>query len=65
MDRFKAMQVFVRVVELGSFTRAADALDLPKATASTLVQELEATLGVRLLQRTTRRVGLTADGAAY
>ncbi|MEY4767264.1 MAG: hypothetical protein RI907_3937 [Pseudomonadota bacterium] len=65
MDKFKAMSVFVRVVDLGSFTRAAVALDTPKATVSTLVQELEAQLGVRLLQRTTRRVGLTADGAAY
>ena len=65
MDKLKAIDVFVRVVDLGSFTRAADALGIPKATASTLVQDLEATLGVRLLQRTTRRVGLTADGAAY
>lgn len=65
MDKFKAIEVFVRVVDLGSFTRAADALGMPKATVSTLVQDLEAQLGVRLLQRTTRRVGLTAEGAAY
>jgi len=65
MDKFKAIEVFVRVVDLGSFTRAADALGLPKATVSTLLQDLEAGLGVRLLHRTTRRVGLTADGAAY
>jgi LysR family transcriptional regulator for bpeEF and oprC len=65
MDKFKAIEVFVRVVDLGNFTRAADALRMPKATVSTLVQDLEAQLGVRLLQRTTRRVGLTAEGAAY
>ena len=65
MDKLKAMEVFVRVVDLGSFSRAAEALGTPKATVSTLLQELEAQLGVRLLNRTTRRVGLTADGAAY
>lgn len=65
MDQFKALEVFVKVVDMGSFTRAAEALGMPKASVSTLVQELEAKLGVRLLQRTTRRVGLTADGAAY
>lgn len=65
MDKFKAIEVFVRVVDLGSFTRAAETLSIPKATVSTLLQELESRLGVRLLNRTTRRVGLTADGAAY
>ena len=65
MDKLKAIEVFVRVVDLGSFTRAAESLAMPKATVSTLLQDLEAQLGVRLLQRTTRRVGLTADGAAY
>ena len=65
MDKFKAIEVFVRVVDLGSFSRAADTLAIPKATVSTLMQELESQLGVRLLNRTTRRVGLTADGAAY
>lgn len=65
MDRFKAMQVFTRVVEAGSFTRAADTLEMPRATVSTAVQQLEAHLGVRLLYRTTRRVSLTVDGSAY
>lgn len=65
MDKFKAIEVFVRVVDQGSFTRAADTLAIPKATVSTLLQDLESQLGVRLLNRTTRRVGLTADGAAY
>jgi len=65
MDKFKGLEVCVRGVDLGSFTRAADTLAIPKATVSTLLQELESQLGVRLLNRTTRRVGLTADGAAY
>ena len=65
MDKLQAMQVFVRVVETGGVTRAADSLGVPKATATTLIQKLEATLGVRLLNRTTRRVSVTPDGAAY
>jgi LysR family transcriptional regulator for bpeEF and oprC len=65
MDKLRAMEVFVRVVETGGITRAAEALGLPKATAATLIQKLEATLGVRLLQRTTRRVSVTPDGRAY
>ena len=59
------MQLFVRVVETGGVTRAADSLMMPKATATTLIQQLEALLGVKLLNRTTRRVSVTADGAAY
>lgn len=65
VDKLRAMEVFVRVVETGSITRAADGLGLPKATATTLLQRLEAELGVRLLNRTTRRVSVTPDGAAY
>lgn len=65
MDRLRGMEVFVRVVELGGFTRAAEALRLPKGTVTKLVQDLEAELGVRLLHRTTRRVQVTDDGAAY
>jgi LysR family transcriptional regulator for bpeEF and oprC len=59
------MQVFTRVVETGALTRAADSLRLPKATATTLIQQLETELGVKLLNRTTRRVSVTTDGAAY
>jgi len=59
------MQVFVRVVETGALTRAADSLQMPKATVTTLMQQLEAELGVQLLNRTTRRVSVTTDGAAY
>jgi LysR family transcriptional regulator for bpeEF and oprC len=65
MDKLRAMEVFVRVVETGGFTRAAESLDIPKATAATLVQKLEAALGVRLLNRTTRSVSVTPDGEAY
>jgi LysR family transcriptional regulator for bpeEF and oprC len=65
MDKIKAMEAFVRVVDAGGFTRAAELLQAPKATISTLVQDLEAQLGVRLLHRTTRRVTVTADGAAF
>ena len=65
MDRLQAMEVFVRVVDAGSFTRAADSLRMPKATVTTLVQHLESHLRVKLLHRTTRRLSVTADGAAY
>ncbi|AXQ28339.1 LysR family transcriptional regulator [Solimonas sp. K1W22B-7] len=65
MNRLEAMQTFVRVAELGSFTRAAEALGLPKASVSTAVQQLEAALGTRLLHRTTRRVGMTQDGRVF
>jgi LysR family transcriptional regulator, regulator for bpeEF and oprC len=65
VNKLQAMEVFVRVVETGGVTRAAESLGLPKATATTLIQKLEATLGVRLLNRTTRRVSVTPDGAAY
>ncbi len=65
MDRFEAMQVFVRVVETGSFTKAADTLHTNRARVTQLVQRLEAHLRVKLLNRTTRQVALTADGAAF
>jgi LysR family transcriptional regulator for bpeEF and oprC len=65
LNTFQAMQVFVRVVETGGITRAADSLQIAKATATTLIQQLEASLGVKLLNRTTRKVSVTTDGAAY
>src|SRR6266481_1536697 len=51
MNKLQAMQVFVRVVETGGITRAADSLRMPKATATTLIQQLEAELGVKLRSR--------------
>jgi LysR family transcriptional regulator for bpeEF and oprC len=65
MDRFRMLEVFVRVAELRSFTRAADALDLPRASITQTVQALESRLECTLLHRTTRRVTLTPEGAAF
>lgn len=65
MDRFLAMQAFIRVVDSGSFTAAAEALGMPKASLTRGVQELEAHLRTQLLNRTTRRVSVTPDGALY
>lgn len=65
MNKLEAMQVFQRVAELASFTRAAESLGLPKASVSTSVQQLESLLGTRLLHRTTRKVQLTQDGIAF
>jgi DNA-binding transcriptional LysR family regulator len=65
MDRIAAMNAFVRVVEAGTFTKAADTLDLPNATVTRLIQHLEQDLEVRLLHRTTRAVTLTPEGASY
>jgi len=65
MDQMAAMRAFARVVEVGTFTRAAQHLGMPKPTLSKLVQGLEAHLRTKLLNRTTRRVSVTADGAAY
>jgi LysR family transcriptional regulator, regulator for bpeEF and oprC len=65
MDHLQAMRVFARVAQLGSFTKAAEQLQLPRPTVSNAIQYLETHLRVRLLQRTTRRVALTLEGAAY
>ncbi len=65
MDRFDAMQAFARVVDTGSFTKAAETLHMSRTSVTQLVQQLEARLRVRLLNRTTRKLNLTADGAAY
>ncbi len=65
MDQLSAMRVFVRVVETGNFTRAAATLNMPKTTVTNLVQSLEARLRTTLLNRTTRKVMVTTDGALY
>jgi len=65
INKLQAMEVFVQVVDAGGFTRAADNMQLPKATVSTLIRDLELALSIKLLNRTTRQISLTADGAAY
>jgi LysR family transcriptional regulator for bpeEF and oprC len=65
MDVLFAMKVFARVVETNSFTRAADTLQIPRASATIILQQLEAHLKVRLLHRTTRSLSPTPDGTAY
>lgn len=65
MAKLQAIEIFVKVAELKSFTAAAEALDLSRTLVSDRVRDLEDHLGVRLLQRTTRRVALTEPGAAY
>jgi LysR family transcriptional regulator, regulator for bpeEF and oprC len=65
MDQVAALRAFVRVVETGSFTRASNVLTMPKASLTKLVQGLEAHVQTKLLHRTTRRVTVTTDGAAY
>ena len=65
MDRLEAMRLYTRIVELGSFTAAADDLNLPRATVTHAIKRLEARLGAQLLQRTTRRVRSTRDGETY
>lgn len=64
MDRIDHLRVFVRIAACRSFAQAADQLGLPRATVSLALQQLESRLGARLLNRTTRRVGLTQDGEA-
>lgn len=65
MDKIHAMQLFIRVAELESFSRAADTLGLPKGSVSRQIQALENLLGTQFLHRTTRRVSLTQDGMVY
>lgn len=65
MDKLQAMQLFVRVVDSGSYTAAADQMEISRALASKLVQGLEDQLGVRLLHRTTRKLSLTEAGENY
>lgn len=65
MDRFRAMRVFLRVAERGSLTAASEELGYARGAASAIVKELEAHLGVQLLERTTRRLRLTEEGARY
>ncbi len=65
MDRFRALEVFCRIVDAGSFSKAGLDLGVPPATVSKMIKDLETGLGVRLLERTTRRVSVTDEGRAY
>lgn len=65
MDQFRVMQIFKAVADARSFTQAAERLDLPRPTVTNAVQAIEQKLGVRLLQRTTRKVSLTVEGMIY
>ncbi len=65
MDQLAAMRAFIRVVEAGTFTSAAESLRMPKPTVTKLIQSLETHISTKLLNRTTRRVTVTPDGAAY
>jgi LysR family transcriptional regulator for bpeEF and oprC len=65
MDQLLAMRTFVRIAESGTFAKAADLLNLPRSTVSKLISDLEDHLDTKLIQRTTRSVTVTADGAEY
>lgn len=65
MDRIERLRLFIRIVERGSFTAAATDIGMPRSTATEAMKQLEADLGARLLDRTTRHVAPTIDGAAY
>lgn len=65
MDKLESMRVYVYVVNTHSFARAAEVLGLPRSTVSRVVKELETELGLQLLQRTTRKLSVTADGHSY
>lgn len=65
MDQILAIRTFVRVAEAGSFAKAADQMNLPRSSVSKLVQDLEAHLGAKLVERTTRSVTITVEGLAY
>ncbi|WP_213991747.1 LysR family transcriptional regulator [Sodalis sp. dw_96] len=65
MDRIDLFRILIQVVERGSFTRAADVMNMPRSTVSAAVAELETRVGTRLLHRTTRSVSLTSDGRAF
>ena len=65
MDQLLSLRVFTRIADAGTFVKAAESLKLPPSTVTKLIQDLESHLGVKLLHRTTRRVTVTPEGAAY
>ena len=65
MELLQSMQVFAKLAELGSFTKVAEAMQAGRPHVTRTIQDLEASLGVRLFQRTTRKVKLTAEGEQF
>ncbi|ORM71077.1 LysR family transcriptional regulator [Pantoea rwandensis] len=65
MNQLLAMRAFVRVVEAGSFNRAADQMGMPRSSLSKLVSDLEKHLGTQLIHRTTRTISVTSEGIQY
>ena len=65
MDKITAMKIFLKVSELGSFTKAAEQLNIPKSSTTNAIQELEYISQVKLMNRTTRKVDLTTEGLSY
>jgi LysR family transcriptional regulator for bpeEF and oprC len=65
MELLQSMRLFARLAELGSFTKAAESLDIGRPQVTRYIKELETSLGVRLFQRTTRKVALTAEGERF
>ena len=65
MNQLEAMQIYVRVADLASFTQAAESMGIAKASVSAAVRQLEGVLGTRLLHRTTRKVQMTQDGQVF
>lgn len=65
MDHLLALRAFIRIAEAGSFTKAADQMNLPRSSVSRMIQELENHLRTKLFERTTRAVTITPEGAAY
>jgi DNA-binding transcriptional LysR family regulator len=65
VDQILAIRTFVRVAEAGSFAKAADMMNLPRSSVSKLVKDLEAHLGTKLVERTTRSVTITTEGVSY
>ncbi len=65
MNQLLAMRAFVRVIEAGSFNRAADQIGMPRSSMSKLVSDLEKHLGTKLIHRTTRTIAMTTEGSEY
>ena len=65
MNKFKSMTIFLKIVDTGNFTEAARQLKVPLASVSYHMRKLEESLGIRLLNRTTRKVSLTDSGRSY